>query len=255
MASDNLKMNEENQEISLITKSLTEEEKKLLNVQNSRIISDYKAKQLELNAKKYWDLFYKRNDTRFFKNRHWTTREFQELLPTENCVDIGDDDDDHPINIKNRKILLEIGCGVGNLIFPLIEDKFNSNYFIYACDFSTTAIDLVKTNPLYNEMYVKAFQTDITTDNIYQHIAKESLDIITMVFVLSAIHPDKFKFVLNNIYTLLKPGGILLFRDYGLYDMAQLRFKPGNKISDNLYMRQDGTRYIYNKNLLIYLFK
>ncbi|KAJ3626983.1 hypothetical protein MTP99_014392 [Tenebrio molitor] len=34
-------------------------------------------------------------------------------------------------------------------------------------------------------------------------------------------------------------------KDYGVYDMAQLRFKAGHKISENLYMRQDGTRSYY----------
>lgn len=47
------------------------------------------------------------------------------------------------------------------------------------------------------------------------------------------------------MYSVLDNGGVVLFRDYGLYDMAQLRFKPGHKISDNFYMRQDGTRTYY----------
>ena len=44
---------------------------------------------------------------------------------------------------------------------------------------------------------------------------------------------------------VMKPGGVLLFRDYGLYDHAMLRFGRGHKIADNFYVRQDGTRAYY----------
>ena len=44
---------------------------------------------------------------------------------------------------------------------------------------------------------------------------------------------------------MLKPGGMILFRDYGLYDHAMLRFSKGHKISDQFYVRQDGTRAYY----------
>lgn len=43
------------------------------------LVSDFKQLKLEREAQKNWDLFYKRNSTRFFKDRHWTTREFEEL--------------------------------------------------------------------------------------------------------------------------------------------------------------------------------
>jgi methyltransferase-like protein 6 len=137
--------------------------------------------------------------------------------------------------------MLEVGCGVGNLIFPLVAEKHN-NYFIYACDFSERAVELVKENELYDEKMMKAFTCDITTDTVFNDIQPHSLDIITMIFVLSAIHPDNFQQVAITLFKLLKPGGVLLFRDYGQYDMAQLRFKAGNKIADNFYVRQDGTR-------------
>lgn len=136
---------------------------------------------------------------------------------------------------------MEVGCGVGNLIFPLIADKVN-NYFIYACDFSPRAVEFVKSNELYDTSKMKAFTCDITTLDVFNEVPAGSLDIITMIFVLSAIHPDKFKQVAETIFGLLKPGGLLLFRDYGQYDMTQLRFKAGNKIGENFYVRQDGTR-------------
>lgn len=159
------------------------------------------------------------------KFRLWTTREFEELIGKGG----------------EQKVMLEVGCGVGNLIFPLIADKCN-DYFVYACDFSTRAVDFVKNNALYDPKKMKAFTCDITTQHVFSEIPPQTLDIITMIFVMSAIHPDNFQEVANTLMKLLKPGGLLLFRDYGLYDMTQLRFKPGNKIADNFYVRQDLTR-------------
>ncbi|XP_019891719.1 tRNA N(3)-methylcytidine methyltransferase METTL6 [Musca domestica] len=221
-------------------KSLTDDEKQKLEEQNKRLIPEFKARQLEAQAQKHWDLFYKRNETRFFKDRRWTTREFQELINDYPSLPSGEGN-------ECRK-LLEVGCGVGNFVFPLMEELESlgqkNNYF-YACDFSPRAVEFVRSNPKYNEDRIKAFQCDTTTNSIHQNIPPESIDIISMIFVLSAISPCKFDAVIKNLHTILKPGGIVLFRDYGRYDMAQLRFKSGHKISDNFYMRQDGTRSYY----------
>ena len=108
-------------------KKLTEDEQQKLAAQNSRLVPDHKSIQLEKDAKKHWDLFYKRNETRFFKDRRWTTREFEELLSDEVAQS--------STTTTSTKTMLEVGCGVGNLIYPLIEEKRN-NYYIYACDFS-----------------------------------------------------------------------------------------------------------------------
>lgn len=216
-----------------VEKVLTDGERARLEEQNKRMVSEFQARKLETDARKHWDLFYKRNETRFFKDRHWTTREFEELLASE-----GDG------SAATVKTMLEVGCGVGNLVFPLIKDG-HRDYFIYACDLSPRAVELVRQHNLYDERYMRAFPCDITTGEVFGTLTEGSLDIATLIFVLSAIHPEKFRAVAGNIFRLMKPGGMVLFRDYGLYDMAQLRFKPGHKIGENFYMRQDGTRSYY----------
>ncbi|XP_059609025.1 tRNA N(3)-methylcytidine methyltransferase METTL6 [Phlebotomus argentipes] len=188
-----------------------------------RAESSFQSQKLEKECKKNWDLFYKRNKTKFFKDRNWTTREFTDLL-----------------SLDDTKILLEVGCGVGNFIFPLLE--VCQAKYIYACDFSSEAVKLLRQNPLYSEDVMKGFTCDITTDDIFTTVQENSVDIITLIFVLSAIHPEKFPKVLDNLQRLLKPGGVVLFRDYGRNDMAQWRFRDSCKLSDNFYARQDGTR-------------
>ncbi|MBA0561377.1 hypothetical protein Golob_018213 [Gossypium lobatum] len=47
---------------------------------------------------------------------------------------------------------------------------------------------------------------------------------------------------LRECFSVLKPGGMLLFRDYGLYDMTMLRFEPNQRVGFREYMRSDGTR-------------
>ena len=60
-------------------RSLTTEEIETLKKHDSSLVSDFKRNKLELEAAKNWDLFYKRNKTNFYKDRHWTLREFEEL--------------------------------------------------------------------------------------------------------------------------------------------------------------------------------
>ncbi|XP_062393635.1 tRNA N(3)-methylcytidine methyltransferase METTL6 [Sardina pilchardus] len=204
------------------------------------LVSEFKQQKLEKDAQKNWDLFYKRNTTNFFKDRHWTTREFEELKA---CREFE----------SQKLVLLEAGCGVGNCIFPLLEEDLN--IFVYGCDFSPRAVEFVKQNSLYSPERCLAFQCDLTKDDLQDNISAESVDAATLIFVLSAIHPDKMQQALMNLYRVLKPGGVVLFRDYGLHDHAMLRFKSGNKLGENFYVRQDGTRsYFFSKEMLTKLF-
>ncbi|XP_026172395.1 tRNA N(3)-cytidine methyltransferase METTL6 [Mastacembelus armatus] len=223
-----------------VARVLPQEELDRLSGERS-LVSAFKQMKLEKEAQKNWDLFYKRNTTNFFKDRHWTTREFEELKA---CREFE----------SQRLVLLEAGCGVGNCIFPLLDDDLN--IFVYACDFSPRAVEFVKQNPLYCPERCSAFQCDLTQNDLRENVPEDSVDVVTLIFVLSAIHPDKMKLVLQNINRVLRPGGVVLFRDYGLYDHAMLRFKTGSKLGENFYVRQDGTRsFFFSKEFLAELFE
>lgn len=166
---------------------MSEEERKKLD-SDTELVSDFKRKKLEQDAKKNWDLFYRRNKTNFFKDRYWTFREFDELNEDYNLI--------NPTPIKK---LLEIGCGVGNFMYPLLSH--NKNIFVYACDFSTDAIDLLKSNAEYDTKRCHGFVCDITKPNYLKECLPQNteIDAITLIFVLSAIHPDKMRTAVENI--------------------------------------------------------
>ena len=52
---------------------------------------------------------------------------------------------------------------------------------------------------------MNVFQCDLTVDTLESHIPQCSVDIATLVFVLSAIHPDKMLAVLQNINQVKNP--------------------------------------------------
>ncbi|CAF0927116.1 unnamed protein product [Adineta steineri] len=221
----------------------SEEANAIIEKQYEQRMSQTKWETVESNLPSAWNHFYDIHENKFFKDRQWLFTEFPELIQSD----------------QNQSMtILEVGCGVGNCIFPIIRTNNlsqNSNMFLYCCDYSSTAIDILKQNSEYNTNYCHAFVYDITSLESLP-VKENSLDIIIMIFVLSAIHPSKHDEVIKNLVKYLKPGhGKLLFRDYGLYDMAQLRFKNDKCIEKNLYARSDGTlTYFFHQDQLDQLF-
>lgn len=202
-------------------------------------VKDFDKALYNANPAKYWDIFYKNNRENFFKDRKWLQIEFPSLYK------ISTEDYNEP------KTIFEIGCGAGNTFFPILNQNKNPNLKIVACDYSKVAVDLVKSNPTFKENNEKgiAFSSvwDLANEDgtLPDDLEPNSVDIIIMVFVFSALHPNQWKHAVNNLSKLLKPGGEILFRDYGRYDLAQVRFKKGRLLDDNFYIRGDGTRVYF----------
>ena len=202
-------------------------------------MSDFNKNRILNKASQYWHEFYKRNQDHFYKDRHYLHIVFPELAI---CND-------------GKKVLVELGSGVGNAIFPLLT--VNDSLQVLAFDFAKSAIDLMKINPLYDDLNNKCRSLSACDDTfkilgqvcdiVHEElpISDNSVDYVLCMFVLSAMPRTSQLSVFKKISRILKPSGKVFFRDYGRYDEAQLRFSGKNIVDDNLYARQDGTLSYY----------
>ncbi|PVG01906.1 S-adenosyl-L-methionine-dependent methyltransferase [Serendipita vermifera] len=207
-----------------------------LELQRSTPVSQTEKEKYNSKPAKYWDLFYKYNEGNFFKDRKWLHNEFPELLEASS-------------ETAPPTRIVEVGCGTGSTTFPLLSINENPDLEIFACDYSSKAIQVVQSNPIYSSPpkgRVHASVWDLSTsEGLPEGVEEGSVDIVVMIFVLSALHPTEWAQAVANIYKMLKPGGMLLMRDYGRYDLAQIRFKKDRLLEDNLYVRGDGTRVYF----------
>lgn len=60
-------------------------------------------------------------------------------------------------------------------------------------------LSVCQQNPLFCPERCCAFQCDLTKDDLRENVPEAAVDVVTLIFVLSAVHPDKMKLVLQNI--------------------------------------------------------
>lgn len=150
-------------------------------------VSDTDKQKYNDKPARHWDNFYKANTSNFFRDRKWLHNEFAELVQATTPT-------------AGPKTIAEVGCGAGNSLFPLLTANKNPDLRLLAYDYSSHAVKLVQNNPLYESPNVTASVWDLTSESLPPNIQPESIDIVILVFVLSALHPDEWSKAVNNIH-------------------------------------------------------
>jgi len=165
--------------------------------------------------------------------------------------------------------IIDAGCGIGNdTILNLIErqqqlcheNKDNDatamqlpTLHVHFLDASNEAIQRLHKDSRY-QYATSGGDNTATAANITSQVynlastlttctlSEQSADLVLLLFTLSAIGPYHSQDLVNavrNASTLLKPGGVVLFRDFGRYDYDQLILNSvvNAQLCDNFYVR------------------
>ncbi|XVF57167.1 hypothetical protein PTKIN_Ptkin06aG0182500 [Pterospermum kingtungense] len=185
---------------------------------------------------KAWQNFHVQHFTgRFFKERRYLLKEFPELV---SCAD-------------GCKVL-EIGCGNGSTALPILRG--NEKIILYACDCSNETLERAKEfiaasniasvehrlHPFYCDFARTGFPKWLACDYCREKISPRDqyclsdahktdswsmeersccvggVDFVTLIFTLSAVPLQTMPTAIRECFSVLKPGGMLLFRDYGI---------------------------------------
>ncbi|KAL6528214.1 hypothetical protein OROHE_015164 [Orobanche hederae] len=211
---------------------------------------------------------------------------------------------------KENSKVLEVGCGNGSTALPLLCGR--ESIILYACDCSNEALERTKwtiaaSNSTSAIHRFHPFLCDFSTTGFPSWLAYNNhlgfseantddakscigVDFITLEFggpksgihlcnytrysLCRPCHPTGFPKAIKECFSVLKPGDMLLFRDYGknemrfysnseilrfasrqhwfrillvchetgICDMIMLRFDPEQRVGYREYLRPDGTR-------------
>lgn len=208
--------------------------------QRAAPVSDFDRARFNERPEKWWDLFYKQKTSTFFKDRKWLAQEFPVLSEVTKSG-------------AGEKVVLEVGAGAGNTAFPIARMNENPDLKLFAVDFSKKAVETMRSAEDYSgsSATLVAEVWDAASETLPPGVEEGSVDVVIMIFIFSALNPKQWTQAVINIQRVLKPGGQVLFRDYGRGDLAQVRFKAGRWMQDNFYVRGDGTRvYFFEKEEL-----
>lgn len=171
-----------------------------------------------------WDLFYLSNAGECYKDRRYIFEVFRRHLSSPELS------------------ILEVGCGTGSTAFPLLDQLVGQNISYTATDFSPRAVARILEAQQGKPLPVRlknAFCWDVV-ESFPKEQLKSSYDVGISVFCLSALRPNAHLQAMKNLFEVLKPGGVLLVRDYAEFDYAQFS-KAEMPLGERLFQRKDKT--------------
>ena len=196
-----------------------------------------------------WDSFYSSHQTNFFKDRHYLGTAFPEEFGS----------------VTKPQVLVEVGCGVGNALLPILEEDNDRQedemlWKVYGLDLSSVAIELLKQDKRFIQASQRGRAFAFARD-IVQGAPQECLqvgDVASLLFCLSAIDPELQLQAVRNVASIVKPGGTIVFRDYGRLDESQVKLGSQRQkmMKENFYVKHDATKcYFFTTNDLERLFR
>lgn len=91
-----------------------------------------------------------------------------------------------------RNEFVSVSINVVRVSIANILTVRKADHFVYGCDFSEVAINLLRDHKLYDPKRSDAFVLDATSEEwSLVPFAPSSLDVILLIFTLSAIDPQK----------------------------------------------------------------
>jgi len=137
---------------------------------SGRLVTPFWKEKYERDARRYWDIFYRRHEDKFFKDRHYLDKEWGKYFKGRD---------------GEKKVVLEVGCGAGNTIYPLLSTY--PDIFVHACDFSPRAVNLVKKHKDFKADRINAFVCDIASEQLTENVEPSSADIVTMLHQIKCL--------------------------------------------------------------------
>ncbi|KAL7148053.1 hypothetical protein ABFS83_06G151500 [Erythranthe nasuta] len=218
-----------------------------------------------------WDQFHARHSTgKFFKERRYLLKEFPELASCKEnskVLEVGCGNGSTALPILRGRgdvILYACDCSIEALerakqiINAAISISTEHRFHPFLCDFSTTGFPLwlccnTCSGDFSHKPHIQSSGANISCEinDVNPFCSDETkcciggVDFVTLIFTLSALPLDRMPKAVKHCFDVLKPGGLLLFRDYGLYDMTMLRFGPDQRTGYREYLRPDRTRSFF----------